>query len=37
MSLFASGLVSGLVLESGDFFSQGALIVEGQVYQNRKD
>lgn len=29
MSLFATGLISGLVLESGDYFSQGALIMDG--------
>lgn len=29
MSLFAAGLISGLVLESGDYFSQGALIMDG--------
>lgn len=32
MSLFATGLISGLVLESGDYFSQGALIMDGQIY-----
>ncbi len=32
MSLFATGLISGLVLESGDYFSQGALILDGIIY-----